>query len=77
MSTRVLQEVVRFIHENAMRQPCPSSHDVQRWEHRSDVLHLLVVRLVRQVNDDAAIRVPQCSQQVARQSAPAAIPVRG
>jgi hypothetical protein len=46
MRLGVMQEVVSFVDENAMRKPGPSTHRVQRRKHRSNVLHLLIVGLV-------------------------------
>ena len=63
---RILQEVVRLVHDDAVRQTGLTPHDVQRRQHGADVFDLLVVRQVRQVDDDAAIRIAKGAQQLTR-----------
>jgi hypothetical protein len=57
---------MRFVEHNAVREACPAPQDVQRWQHGTNVFELLVVRPVREVDHDAAIRIPECAEQFPR-----------
>jgi hypothetical protein len=58
---------MRLVEHDAMRKPGAAPHGAQRRKQRADVLDLRVMPLVRQIDDDAAIRVAKGAQQVARQ----------
>ena len=62
----VVQVVVRLVQQNAVRQPGPLAKDVQRRQHRANVVNLLVVRTVREVDHDAPVWVAEGAQQLAR-----------
>ena len=66
MRRRVVQEIVRLVDDDAVRQPGAATHDVQRRQHGADVVDLQVVRHARQVDDDAAVGIAQRAQQLAR-----------
>jgi hypothetical protein len=60
----ILQKVVRFVHNDPMRKAGPVPHFVQRGQDRPDVLDLLVLRPMGQIDDHAAIRIPERAQEI-------------
>ena len=62
----VVQVVVRFVEQDAMWKSGSPPEDVQRRQYRSDVLELFIVRKAGQVDDHAAVRIPERAQQLAR-----------
>ena len=47
-------------------EACAAAHHVQRWQHRADVVDLLVVNHAREVDDHAAIRIAKRTQELPR-----------
>ena len=62
----VVQEVVRLIDEDAVWQTGATTHDIERRQHRADVVDLRTLLHARQVDDDAAIGIAQGAQQLPR-----------
>ena len=60
----ILQKVVRFVDEDPVRQAGAVADLVQRRQDSADVLDLLGLRAMGEVDDDAAIGIPDRPQEI-------------